>query len=181
MTSNNDERLEEAQTLEEIVGRVEGLLDQIESYSDPTVRRMVFELLDLIDAMHREALTRLAGGLNSVGFLEKAVDDPFVAHLFSVYGLLGEDQDPEAVVQEALAEILPYVHSHGGEIEVVDIDRGIVTVRMLGSCAGCPSSVVTLTQSFEKALRSRWPSLIRIEVENEQDDRWQSVTIRPAR
>ena len=181
MTSDNDGRLEEALTLEEIVGRVERLLDQVESYSDPTVRRTVFELLDLIDAMHREALTRLAGGLNSVGFLEKAVDDPFVAHLLSVYGLLGDEEDPEPLVRDALTEILPYVHSHGGEIEVVGIDRGIVTVRMLGSCAGCPSSVVTLTQSFEKALRSRWPSLIRIEVEDEQDDGWQSVTIRPTR
>lgn len=164
-------------TLEETVANIQGLIDEIESYSDPSVKRKVFELLDWLDTLHREALSRLAGGLESVGFLDKALDDPFVAHLFSIYGFF-EETDPAPLVEDALAEVRPYVHSHGGEIEVTGIQGGVVQVRMHGSCSGCPSSVVTLTQSFEKAVRSRWPALIRIEVEDdEKDSKWQTVTI----
>ncbi|REK19876.1 MAG: NifU family protein [Actinobacteria bacterium] len=178
MTTGPQENVPQQLSLEEIVTGIQSLLERIEGYSDPTVRRMVFEMLDLLDAMHGEALVRLVAGLKATGIFDEATADPFVAHLLSVYGLLEEEDDPTPLVEEAIAEVRPYVHSHGGEIELVAIEGGIVRVRMLGSCSGCPSSVVTLTQSVEKAVRSRWPSFIKIEVDDEQDDtRWQSVTI----
>lgn len=168
---------EEAVSLDETIARIETLIDAVESYSDPSIKRTVFELLDWLDALHRDGLSRLAGGLASIGYFDKAMDDPLVAKLFSIYGLL-EVEDPEKLVHEALDEIRPYIHSHGGEIDVTSIDGGIVRVKMHGSCEGCPSSVVTLTQSFEKAVRSRWPSLVRIEVEDDGDAaKWQNISI----
>lgn len=173
-----DQASDESISLDETVARIAALIDTVESYSDPTIKRTVFELLDWLDALHRDGLSRIAGGLASVGYFDKAMDDPLVAKLFSIYGLM-EVEDPRALVDEALVEVRPYVHSHGGEIDVTGIDGGIVKVRLLGSCQGCPSSVVTLTQSFEKAVRSRWPALIRIEVEDDGDtSRWQTVSIK---
>lgn len=173
-----DRGAEEPITLDETIARIETLIDAVESYSDPSIKRTVFELLDWLDALHRDGLSRLAGGLASVGYFDKAMDDPLVAKLFAVYGLL-EVEDPQRLVVEALEEIRPYIHSHGGEIDVTGIEGGVVKVRMLGSCEGCPSSVVTLTQSFEKAVRSKWPALVRIEVEEDGDaSRWQTVSIK---
>lgn len=169
--------LPDAETsLDEVVSRIRHLLAVVEGYSDPTLRRTVFDLLDWFDTLHREGLERLAAGLQSVGFLDKALDDPVVAHLFALYELV-DTEDPRPLVEAALEEIRPYVNSHGGEMTVASIDSGVVSVRMHGACSGCPSSVVTLTQSFERAIRSRWAGLVRIEIDDDHDPRWQSVTI----
>lgn len=152
-------------SLADAIERIQALLAELQDYSDPTVRRTVFELLDWFDALHRDGLERLAGGLRSIDYFDQAMDDPVVAHLFAIYGL-ADVEDPRPLVEQAIAELQPYVHSHGGEIAVEEIEGGIVKVRMQGACDQCPSSIVTLTQSLETAVRERWPGLVRIEVEN---------------
>lgn len=164
-------------TMEQAVERISRLVDRLERHSDPEVVRLVFELLDWIDVLHRDGLERIATGLAGAGLLDRAMDDPVVAHLFAIYGLMPTD-DPEGDVHEALEEIRPYVRSHGGEMEIDSIDGGVVRVRMLGACDGCPSAIVTLTQSLERAVRDRWPGLVRIEVVADEPGRWSPVTIR---
>jgi Fe-S cluster biogenesis protein NfuA len=169
---------DEAVTMEQAVDRIQVLVDRLDQHHDPEVVRMVFELLDWIDVLHREGLERLAGGLAGAQMLERAVDDPVVAHLFSVYGLLDAADAPQRV-DEAIEEIRPYVLSHGGEMTVESIEGGVVRVRMLGACDGCPSAIVTLTQSLERAIRDRWPGLVRIDVvDDDQHEGWSPVTIR---
>jgi Fe-S cluster biogenesis protein NfuA len=59
------------------------------------------------------------------------------------------------------------------------IEDGVVRVRMLGACDGCPSAIVTLTQSLERAVRERWPGVIRIDVVDDVGPgEWRPVTIR---
>ncbi len=167
-------------TLEEVVARLQGLVDEVERYSDPIIKRTVFELLDWLDTLHREGLERLAAGLRGAGFFDKALDDPVVAHLFAVYGLLDGD-DPAPLVEEALEEVRPYLHSHGGEMQLDSVAAGVVRVKLFGACQGCPSAVVTLTQSLEQAVRERWPGLVRIEVSEERPQRRAiPLTIQPA-
>ncbi len=51
----------------------------------------------------------------------------------------------------------------GGDIELVDIDvDGVVRVRLLGACVGCPSSAMTLTMGIERALREQIPEVKRV-------------------
>lgn len=129
------------------------------------------ELLDHLEAWHREALTRLAMALPPEA-MDTIRTDPVVAHLLDVY--LAEDvaEDPDAVVAEALAEIRPYLHSHGGEMTVADVDAaaGVVTLSLLGACDGCPSSQVTLTRGVEAILRERWPGFRRLVVEGDDQE-----------
>ncbi len=157
-------------TLEEVVARLQGLVDEVEHYSDPIIRRTVFELLDWLDTLHREGLERLAAGLRGAGVFDRAIDDPVVAHLFAVYGLLDED-DPAPLIEEALEEVRPYLHSHGGEMQFDSVEAGVVRLKLFGACQGCPSAVVTLTQSLEQAVRDRWPGLVRIEVSEDRPAR----------
>jgi NifU-like protein len=59
-----------------------------------------------------------------------------------------------SLIQETMdREIRPSLKSDGGDIEVVDIDRNRVYVRLLGTCLGCPATGVTLKAFVESKLR----------------------------
>lgn len=66
-------------------------------------------------------------------------------------------------VKETLEEIRPNIQADGGDIELVDIEDGIVKVRLKGACAGCPMSALTLKQGVEKTLKSRIPEVKSVE------------------
>ncbi len=154
----------------EVMYRVGELAEALLSHPDPTVRDQVEELLDWIDAFHREGLGRLVEMIRSWRgeiFLESVARDDITGTFLATYDL-GEVPDTETeaadAVAAALEEVRPYVESHGGTISVESIKDGVVKVRMLGSCDGCPSSTATLTVGVEQALREHWPNFRRLEV-----------------
>jgi len=55
-------------------------------------------------------------------------------------------------VEAALGKIREGLRVDGGDVELVDINDGIVTVRLQGHCAGCPFSQMTLKNFIEKEL-----------------------------
>lgn len=150
-------------TLQDVLGELQALIDELSLVPDPAVKRAVFRALDLIDVLHREGLERMVGGIASTGFMDKALDDPVVANLLGIYGLIPEPDPTEAVAQ-ALEELAPYFESHGGHVRLVSVQGGVVDLAMEGACGGCPSAEVTLTQGIEEAIRERWPGLVAIRV-----------------
>ncbi|MGH9285792.1 MAG: NifU family protein, partial [Acidimicrobiales bacterium] len=94
---------------------------------------------------------------------EGEITGPFL----EAYGL-GEGREvtaeAEDAVSAALAEVQPFAESHGGAIELERIEDGVVTVRMTGTCNGCPSSAATLKWGVERAMRDHWPNFRRLEV-----------------
>ncbi len=56
-------------------------------------------------------------------------------------------------------EINPGVAQHGGQVELIDVQDGVVLLRMSGGCQGCGMARVTLRQGVESALRRAVPSL----------------------
>jgi Fe-S cluster biogenesis protein NfuA len=154
----------------EVMVRVGELAEELLSHPDPAVARKVEEMLDWVDAFHREGLGRLVEMIRSWRgeiFLESVARDEVTGTFLATYDL-GElpasDTGAADAVAEALEEIRPYVESHGGTISVDSILDGVVKVRMLGSCDGCPSSAATLTVGVEQALREHWPNFRRLEV-----------------
>ncbi len=72
----------------------------------------------------------------------------------------------ETRVEAALARVRPYLGSHGGDVELLGVDEaGVVRLRLLGSCDGCPSSAVTLQLAVEGAVEDAAPEIRGIEVE----------------
>lgn len=59
--------------------------------------------------------------------------------------------------------IRPALHQDGGDIELVDVDRNVVTVKLKGACATCPSSTITMRQFIEKELTKVVSGDIRVE------------------
>ena len=63
-------------------------------------------------------------------------------------------------VQKALDDIRPNLQADGGDVELVDIsDDGIVSVKMLGACSGCPMGQMTLKMGIERHLKSVVPEV----------------------
>lgn len=153
-----------------IMPRVAELAEELMSQAEPGMRVRIEELLDLVDAFHREGLGRLIEMIRAWRgeiFLESVARDEIAGILLEVYDL-GEtddrDEEAESAVMAALDELRPFVESHGGMIALDSIIDGVVKVEMLGSCDGCPSSAQTLTGGVEEALRRHWPNFRRLEV-----------------
>ena len=68
-------------------------------------------------------------------------------------------------MRAALDEVRPYLESHGGDVELVGVEDGVVRLRLEGSCSGCPSSTVTLKLAIEDAIHKAAPDVERIEAE----------------
>lgn len=64
-------------------------------------------------------------------------------------------------IESALDEhVRPGLRADGGDVEVVGVDEDrIVQVRMIGSCQGCPSSVMTMTMGIEATLKTLVPEI----------------------
>jgi Fe-S cluster biogenesis protein NfuA len=126
------------------------------------------ELVRLMTGLYGAGLERLLeivyeGG----GLTDEVVDalaaDELVAGLLLVHGL--HPYDVETRIERALAGVRPYLGSHGGDVELLGVDDGVVRLRMLGSCDGCPSSSVTLKLAVEGAIEAAAPEVTAIEVE----------------
>ena len=66
-------------------------------------------------------------------------------------------------VEQVINRIRPAVQQDGGDIELVDVVDGLVRVRLVGSCAGCPSATMTLKQGIERAIRAEVPEITGLE------------------
>jgi Fe-S cluster biogenesis protein NfuA len=66
-------------------------------------------------------------------------------------------------VQEVLEKLRPFLLRDGGDVELVDVEDGIVKVRLLGACGSCPSSTITLKAGIERALLEEVPGVKEIE------------------
>jgi Fe-S cluster biogenesis protein NfuA len=56
-------------------------------------------------------------------------------------------------VEEILNKIRPSLKADGGDVELVDVKDGIVSVKLTGHCAGCPMSTMTLKNGIERMLK----------------------------
>jgi len=126
---------------DQAIGELETLIATLERDGD----ERALMLLELVDAVHRPGMELLAAGEN---------DHPVAQALLSMYDLGPIDERIE--VEEALDEIRPYIESHGGGLELLDVEDGVVHVRMSGACNGCAGSAITLRRGVEEILRERY-------------------------
>src|SRR5829696_9523365 len=151
------------QELRERVGRIETLLEEIESFEDSEARaKMVQILLEL----YGEGLGRIVesiGRRGSEDLKDELLGDELITHLLLLHGL--HPVDVETRVLGALDEVRPYLESHGGNVQFLGIGEGMARVRLEGSCDGCPSSTMTLKLAIEEAVQRAAPELEGVEAE----------------
>jgi len=66
-------------------------------------------------------------------------------------------------VEDVLNKLRPFLLRDGGDVELVDVEEGIVKLRLLGACGTCPSSTITLKAGIERALLEEIPGFVEIE------------------
>jgi Fe-S cluster biogenesis protein NfuA len=71
--------------------------------------------------------------------------------------------DTKKLVEQALEKIRPMLQRDGGDIELVEVNDGVVKVRLTGACKGCPMSQMTLKQGVEKLLMKEVPGLKEVQ------------------
>jgi Fe-S cluster biogenesis protein NfuA/nitrite reductase/ring-hydroxylating ferredoxin subunit len=153
--------------LRERVARMETLLEEIETFSDPSARSKAAEMVQTLLELYGEGLARMmdavARGGESERTFEAFAEDELVSHLMLLHGL--HPLDVETRVIRALEEVRPYLQSHGGNVELLGVEGGVARLRMQGSCDGCPSSAMTLKLAIEEAVQKAAPDLEGIEAE----------------
>ncbi len=154
---HHDQRIttEEFQAIAE---HLDGLVQEFENLPYPEVRRKVFDLLQSVDALHREGLHRLVDFLHDHDqgeWVDRAAEEPIVRTLFTLYDLA--PAAPQSQVETALELVRPYIRSHGGDVEVIDVVDGVVHLRLSGACQGCAGSEMTLKRGVTAALEQGFP------------------------
>jgi Fe-S cluster biogenesis protein NfuA/nitrite reductase/ring-hydroxylating ferredoxin subunit len=153
--------------LQERVTRMEALLGEIETLSDPNARSKAAEVVGVLLELYGEGLARMmevvAEGDERERTFDAFAEDELVSHLLLLHGL--HPLDLETRVVRALEEVRPYLLSHGGNVELLGVEEGVARLRMQGSCSGCPSSTVTLKLAIEEAIQKTAPDLERIQAE----------------
>jgi Fe-S cluster biogenesis protein NfuA len=67
-------------------------------------------------------------------------------------------------IEASLERLRIFLAIDGGNVQLVQIkDNGVIEVRLLGSCAGCPMSLMTLRAGIERALMIEHPEVTRVE------------------
>jgi Fe-S cluster biogenesis protein NfuA/nitrite reductase/ring-hydroxylating ferredoxin subunit len=120
----------------------------------------------------REVLGLYGAGLERIlqagdpDLAERLATDDLVASLLLVHGL--HPHDVHRRVSDALDRVRPYLGSHGGDVDLLEITDGpdgqTVLLAFQGSCKSCPSSAVTLELAVEDAVRAAAPEISSIEV-----------------
>ena len=146
---------------------METLLEEIEALQDPTARSKAAEMVGVLLDLYGEGLARMmdvvAEGEEREKNFAAFAEDELVSHLLLLHGL--HPLDLETRVLNALDEVRPYLQSHGGNVEFLGIEDGVVRLRLQGSCDGCPSSAMTLKLAIEEAIQKSAPDLEGIEAE----------------
>jgi Fe-S cluster biogenesis protein NfuA len=62
-------------------------------------------------------------------------------------------------VEEILAKVRPALERDGGNVELVGVEDGTVKVKLVGACAGCPMSTITLKNGIERILKQEIPEV----------------------
>lgn len=151
--------------------RIETLLDALGA-GGAVARGRAEELVRQVTELYGSGLARILEILSDRGqldggTLEALTADELVSSLLVIHGL--HPQDVETRVAAALDSVRPYLGSHGGNVELLDISpAGVVRLRLLGTCQGCPSSSVTLKFAVEEAIESAAPEVTAIEVVEEE-------------
>lgn len=160
---------EAADSLRATGERIDALLDASGS-GGVVARERSEELVRLLADLYGAGIERILEVLYEAGRLDDEVlaalaADELISSLLLVHGL--HPYDVGQRVEQALESVRPYLGSHGGDVELVEVSEdGVVRLRLLGSCDGCPSSSVTLKLAVEGAIEAAAPDITGIVVED---------------
>jgi len=158
----------DARELQGRLQQLDALIREVDRFADPEAQAHTREIVQAILDLHRLGLERMIGRVEEAKDQGSAILDAFtrddvVGGLLLLHGL--HPLDLETRVRQALDDVRPYLRSHGGNVELLGVADGVVRLRLVGSCHGCPSSAVTMRQTIEEAIVAKAPDATAVEGE----------------
>ena len=138
---------------EDLLVEVEQLIAVLSEHPDPIVGETADALLASIDVVHRTALTRLMGAIQSMAgdaFVNRLTADPAIRLLLMSYDLLAVDR--RTLAEEALDAVRGHLHSHGVDVELVEVLGGVVSVRLHGAPPPDDPAYAAVLRDLDEAL-----------------------------
>jgi Fe-S cluster biogenesis protein NfuA/nitrite reductase/ring-hydroxylating ferredoxin subunit len=157
--------------LQQLAEKVDHAIAEVRTLDDASqVKAMAMK--SAIEEFHKLGLRRIVQTLKSdprgKELLFELVEDPGVYALLSMHSLVRADLRTR--VARVIEMVRPYMHSHGGDVELVDVTSDTAFLRLKGSCNGCSMSSVTLRNGVEEALQQHVPEIKKIEVVANEPD-----------
>jgi len=150
---------------EALAERVDRAVNEVRTL-DEAGQAKAMALKSAVEAFHKVGLTKIIQRLKAdprgKELLFELVDEPSVYALFAMHGLVRADLPTR--VSRVIDMVRPYMQSHGGDVELVNVNGETVFVKLHGACNGCSMSAVTLRNGVEEALREHVPEIKHIKV-----------------
>lgn len=194
VSRKNDPEQEELAELNRKSERIQQLLQEIENLTDENARRMMQECMQETLSFYGHGLDRILRVITSgdasasKDIFNKLIEDTFINGLLLIHDL--HPLDLTTRLHMALDKVRPYMDSHGGRVEIIDLSDGIATIKLDGNCKGCPSSASTLELGIKQAIEELCPDLLELRlegagmstisingsIENGKEKSWQSIS-----
>jgi Fe-S cluster biogenesis protein NfuA len=162
---------------------VDRLVTRLHSLRDADARAAALELVKTILEFHASGLDRMmeltsAAGETGWAIMDEFGRDALVSNMLLLHGL--HPLDTTTRVRDALEKVRPYLQSHGGNVELIEVSGDTVRLRLIGSCNGCPSSSLTLKAAIETSIKELAPEITSIRSEGVDNGTSPSVSVNAA-
>lgn len=158
---------------QERLQNLDATLREAERAADPAARARLQQIVQSLLELHGTGLDRLMEHIADSGdagrkIFDVCARDDVVSGMLLLHGLhpLGVAER----VEQALEAVRPYLRSHGGNVELIEVGDGVVRLRLKGTCNHCSSSSVTMQQTVEEAIYGKAPEITSVEVETTTEE-----------
>ncbi len=152
---------------QDLLGRVEALVAQLQDVKDLAAREAARELLRAVLELHGAALTKVVSMLAEAkahALYEKLGVDPLVGSVLALHGL--HPAELSSRVEAGLERTRTYLKLNGCGAELVKLQAGRAHVRLVKhDAAGCSASPEKLRASIEQAMAESAPDLLELQIE----------------
>ena len=151
---------------EELVARLNSLIEELEQYPDTEVRDKALDLVQIILQLYGESLRRIIATLESEPrreqILARLTGDEVIRSILLIHGLMPVNLYDRVAAK--LNELRPYLVSQGCDVELLGIDDARARMRLMRSGKGAPP-IAVLKGEIENALSEVAPDLAGVEIE----------------
>ncbi|MGI9067245.1 MAG: Rieske 2Fe-2S domain-containing protein [Pyrinomonadaceae bacterium] len=151
---------------EELVARLNSLVEELEQYPDTEVREKALELVQIILRLYGESLRRIIATFEAEPqrdrILARMANDEVIRSILLIHGLMPVSLYDRVAAK--LNDLRPYLVSQGCDVELLGIDDARARMRLMRSGKGAPP-IAVLKAEIENALSEVAPDLVGIEIE----------------
>jgi Fe-S cluster biogenesis protein NfuA len=147
--------------------QLDRLVQRVNDISDGDARATAFELLQSAMDLHGAVVSRIVEVLSETEAgrtsLTKLGNDPLITGLLVLYGV--HPVSMEERIARAIEKVRPQLQKHGGGVDLLGINDGVVRVSIQSTGNGCHSSPDSLKESVQQAVLEAAPDVVEIVAE----------------